>query len=426
MTTERTLLADYAVNGSEKAFREVVTRYIDLVYSTAVRLVCGDTHLAEDVVQMVFADLARLARTLSPDVTLGGWLHRRTCHVALSLMRSQRRRQNRERQAAEMNAQQDPVESSFAEVAPTLDEAIDQLGAEDREAITLRFFERRDFRAVGEALGSTEDAAQKRVTRALEKLRGVLVRRGVAVSVAGLAVTLGAHAVTAAPAGLAASITTATLAGAKAGSSLTVTLVKLMAMSKLKVAVGAAVAAAIGMTLVLEYQAARQRQHQDKPQGLEAANLPLGSRSTGNLSAKNAAEPPNETEFNNETQTRYNNLKVWGLDFRICASKHNDRFPETWEQAFSVSQMHSSMPPAAFGAYMRQFTNDFEIVYRGETEGAFDPGKTMLFREKQPRRSPKGEWVKVYGFVDGTAQIHIEPDEAGFEAWEAPNLVGTR
>ena len=76
MTAERTLLADYAVNGSEKAFREVVTRYIHLVYSTAVRLVYGDTHLAEDVVQMVFADLARLARTLSPDVTLGGWLHR--------------------------------------------------------------------------------------------------------------------------------------------------------------------------------------------------------------------------------------------------------------------------------------------------------------------------------------------------------------
>ena len=68
MTAERTLLADYAVNGSEKAFREVVTRYIDLVYSTAVRLVYGDTHLAEDVVQMVFADLARLARTLSPEV----------------------------------------------------------------------------------------------------------------------------------------------------------------------------------------------------------------------------------------------------------------------------------------------------------------------------------------------------------------------
>ena len=149
MTAERTLLADYAVNGSEKAFREVVKRYIDLVYSTAVRLVYGDTHLAEDVVQMVFADLARLARTLSPDVTLGGWLHRRTCHVALSLMRSQRRRQNRERQAAEMNAQQDPAESSFAQVAPLLDEAIDQLGAEDRAAITLRFFEHRDFRAIG-------------------------------------------------------------------------------------------------------------------------------------------------------------------------------------------------------------------------------------------------------------------------------------
>lgn len=102
MTEHQTLLAQYATNGSEEAFGELVARYVNLVYSTAVRLVDGDTHRAEDVVQTVFADLARLAKTLSPGVMLGGWLHRRTYHVAMTLMRSERRRQNRERQAAEM------------------------------------------------------------------------------------------------------------------------------------------------------------------------------------------------------------------------------------------------------------------------------------------------------------------------------------
>lgn len=264
MTTERTLLADYAANGSERAFREVVRRYIDLVYSTAVRLVYGDTHLAEDVAQMVFADLARLARTLSPDVTLGGWLHRRTCHVALSLMRSQRRRQNRERQAAEMNAQQDSAESSFAQVAPLLDEAINQLAAEDRAAITLRFFERRDFRSIGEALGSTEDAAQKRVTRALEKLRGMLVSRGATVSVAGLAAALGAHAVTAAPAGLAVSVSSAALASAAASGGVTLTLLKLMAMTKSQVVVSAVVVAGLGTALVVEHQTSAKLREQNR------------------------------------------------------------------------------------------------------------------------------------------------------------------
>lgn len=79
MTADRALLADYVTKGSEEAFREMVTRYFNLIYSAAFRLADGDAHLAEDIVQTVLVDLARLAGTLSPDVMLGGWLHRRTC-----------------------------------------------------------------------------------------------------------------------------------------------------------------------------------------------------------------------------------------------------------------------------------------------------------------------------------------------------------
>jgi RNA polymerase sigma factor (sigma-70 family) len=220
MTDHRTLLAEYAANGSEEAFRELVARYIDLVYSTAVRLVNGDTHRAEDVAQTVFADLARLAGKFSKDVMLGGWLHRRTWHVATTLMRNERRRQNRERQAAEMNTLQDNSEGQFERIAPLLDEAINQLGASDRAAIVLRFFEHRDLRAVGVALGSNEDAAQKRVSRAVEKLRGHFARRGIVASSTVIASVIAAHAVHAAPAGLASAVTTASLAGAAGSSSL--------------------------------------------------------------------------------------------------------------------------------------------------------------------------------------------------------------
>lgn len=146
MTETQQLLADYGKTGSEEAFRELVSRYVDLVYSAAIRLVNGDTHLAEDVTQTVFADLARTARKLSRESMLGGWLHRHTCFVASNVMRSERRRLARERQAVEMNASEDHSAGNFALIAPVLDEAVNQLGAEDRTAIMLRYFEQKDFR----------------------------------------------------------------------------------------------------------------------------------------------------------------------------------------------------------------------------------------------------------------------------------------
>jgi hypothetical protein len=119
MTDSQQLLADYVRNGSEEAFREPVTCYLGLVNSTAIRLVGGDRHLAEDVAQTVFVDLARKARTLPGDVTLGGWLHRDTCFVASKILRSERRRQSRERHALEMNSFQPPSESDLMQVGPS-------------------------------------------------------------------------------------------------------------------------------------------------------------------------------------------------------------------------------------------------------------------------------------------------------------------
>src|SRR5215510_2265160 len=217
------LLAEYRATGSDEAFRELVKRYIDLVYSSAVRLLDGDSHLAEDVAQTVFLDLARQARTLSPNVMLGGWLHRHTCFVASKTLRAQRRRQLREQLAVEMNSINQQTGAEFASVAPLLDDAINQLGAEDRTAILARFFEQRDFRAVGEALGSTEEAARKRVNRALEKLHLLLKQRGVTLSVAALGSVLATEAVTAAPAGLAAGVAASAVAGAAVSNATSLT-----------------------------------------------------------------------------------------------------------------------------------------------------------------------------------------------------------
>ncbi len=253
MTASQQLLVDYAKTGSETAFRELVTRYIDLVFSTALRLVGGDVHRAQDTVQMVFVDLARQAPKLSPDTMLGGWLHRDTCFVAAKVMRAERRRQLRERQAAEMNALNDN-DAGLGRLGPALDEAINELGEDDRKAILLRFYERLDLRSVGEALGSSENAAQKRVARALEQLQLMLTRKGVVLPAVALGTMLAGGVVTAAPAGLATAITGAALSGAVAGGGISF-LVKAVTISKLKFSVISALAvAAAALPLTFQYQ----------------------------------------------------------------------------------------------------------------------------------------------------------------------------
>src|SRR5262249_3703412 len=255
MLETQQLLNHYVKDGSEDAFGELVKRYIDLVYSAAVRLLNHDKHLAEDVTQTVFLDLAKQARNLSPNVMLGGWLHRHTCFVASKTRRAHRRRQLREQHAVEMNSMNQQTEAEYASVAPLLDDAINQLGAEDRTAILARFFEQRDFRAVGEAVGSTEEAARKRVNRTLEKLHLLLKQRGVTLSVAALGSVLATEAVTAAPAGLAAGVAASAVAGAAVSSTTSLTILKIMGMTKLKTGIAAAIVAVLAVPLVMEHRA---------------------------------------------------------------------------------------------------------------------------------------------------------------------------
>jgi RNA polymerase sigma factor (sigma-70 family) len=299
MTETRQLLVDYARNGSEVAFTELVSRYLDLVFSTALRLVGGDNHMAEDVAQTVFMDLARQASKLSENAMLGGWLHRDTCFVAAKIMRAERRRQHRERQAAEMNALNNS-EVGFAQAAPILDEVINQLTEEDRQAILLRFYERMDLRSVGQALGSTENAAQKRVSRALDQLHNLLSRRGVALSAAALGAGLASEGVTAAPVGLTASITGTVLASATAGMSNTVTLTKALVLTKTKLAIfGAILVGAMTAPILLQHQDLVRLRTQNESFRHQLEGLPLVVRENASLSnqlpqVNNTASLPKE------------------------------------------------------------------------------------------------------------------------------------
>lgn len=203
MTDDLTLLRAYANDGAEDAFQTVVERHLGLVHSAALRQV-GDPHLAQEVTQAVFLILARKAASLNSATILAGWLFRTTRFAASQALRAARRRRRYEQEAAQMlpTTTPDAPEVPWEDVAPHLDEAVAGLGDTDRHAILLRFFERKEMKEVGSALGSTEDAAKKRVGRALDKLRHFLARRGIALSAAALGSALMTNAVQAVPAPL--------------------------------------------------------------------------------------------------------------------------------------------------------------------------------------------------------------------------------
>jgi RNA polymerase sigma factor (sigma-70 family) len=218
--TDQQLLGDYARDRSEAAFGELVRRHVDLTYSVALRLV-RDPHLAEDVTESVFVALAQNAARLAGHPVLSGWLHRAARNVAAQTVRSEVRRRAREQEAATMNELlSTPAEASWDPFAQHLDTAMAELDDMDRDAVLLRYFERKSAQEMAGILGISADAAQKRVSRAVEQLRGVFARRGLAVGSAALALMLSSQAVQAAPSGLVPALsTTAPLSGLSAATT---------------------------------------------------------------------------------------------------------------------------------------------------------------------------------------------------------------
>jgi RNA polymerase sigma factor (sigma-70 family) len=242
------LLLRYGKEDSEEAFAVLVRRHVDWVYSAALRMVV-DTHLAEDVTQGVFLALATGAAKIEDGLVLSAWLHRTTRNLAAATVRREVRRRRREKEAAIMSQHSIEPPALWERLAPCLDDALGRLSASNRDVVLLRYFERRTAREIGERLGISEDAAQKRVTRALEELRGLLHKPGVTFSATALAAVLSLEAVHAAPSTLAASITATSLATLTTPGS---GLFNLMASAKLQFSLVTLLA--VGMTTAVVVQ----------------------------------------------------------------------------------------------------------------------------------------------------------------------------
>jgi RNA polymerase sigma factor (sigma-70 family) len=298
--TDAELLDRYVAERADDAFGELVRRHIDGVYSSALRRVGGNCQLAEDVTQVVFTSLAQNALRLRGHPALAAWLYVTTRNHAANAVRGEIRRRNREREAhAMIEDSTDRTESAdWSRVGPVLDSAIDQLGEEDRSAIVLRFVDKRTFADIGAALHVSEDAARMRVERALERLRGVLKRRGISSTSAALGIAMAEHAAVAAPAGLTAAVTTAALA---VGPATLGTLAGILGfMSTTKALVGAATVAAAVAIGTATYEVRSARRIEAAVSAADSENAAMAQKLHAAVQAAAAAETAARTAARQE------------------------------------------------------------------------------------------------------------------------------
>lgn len=458
------LLREYKTDRSETAFGDIVRRHTDLVYSAALRQ-AGSPDLAGDIAQSVFIDLARkagsLAGSMHEDASLAGWLFRATRYTALNLLRSERRRHAHEIQIMpDLESASEPP-PDWGRVSPLLDEAISALPTPEREALLLRFFQNRDYRAVGIALGVSDDAAQKRVARSLAKLRTMLERRGVTTTTAALSAALSTQAVQAAPAGLSAALISAALAKAATDAGTVLTILKLMSLTKIQIGLGLIVVGGLAATVTIQHQnelkwrgesealrqqmaslaadneslsnrlaqttpassladdqfhellrlrgeVGRLRQQTNVVGRLEEENRRLQSTAE-KLRLQSGAEKlkADETEMAQLIALRtkiVNAGKMLGTAARLYA-QDNDVYPTTF------AQMHNEL-----GNFPSDVPVDtFEMVNAGKLSDQYP--HAIMAREKNPRSSPTGGSERAYVFADGSVQMVRSPD-GDFDTWE--------
>ncbi|HTB63672.1 MAG TPA: sigma-70 family RNA polymerase sigma factor [Opitutales bacterium] len=440
---DRALLESYLTHRSQAAFTELVNRHLPLVYSTAVRIT-RQPALAEDVAQNVFIQLAHRAPTLRDGNALPGWLYRITCHTAYNALRTEKRRRHNETAAMQLSEIFQNSHAAWEHIAPLLDEGMAQLDEAEQNLVVERFFAGRSLRDIGASLGLSDDAAQKRVHRALEKLREYFSKNGVAVPALVLVPMLSQHAIHPAPTYLAGKISAAAQVAAAAGGSLAL-LKFLIFMSQTKIKIGLAIIVLVALISVLELHPwADNQATQEKPKAnttVVAASRPsanpvelLAKPTTATASTTTkpiaaTASVPASTTLAGPAATQ--------MDAAAIIAPHEEVMKALVASLLDEINKGSEDNPFTSPKNMKDWANTTAAnlnpnqVVKLEAIHAFSDGSVMAMI-KHPDRNvlltesafqlPDGQWCRVYAFVDGHVESATSPNN-DFTAWEAEHIT---
>ncbi|HTI73275.1 MAG TPA: sigma-70 family RNA polymerase sigma factor [Candidatus Limnocylindria bacterium] len=437
MNDDLTLLHRYAKDGDEAAFADLVQRHVNLVWGAAQRIT-GDADQARDIAQIVFCDLARKAKTLPAATVLAGWLHRSASLAALKLLRTNIRRQERETLAMlDPTSDSEPTHRAAQALMPYVDEALASLPEGDRNAVVLRFFGGQNFAQIGATLGATDDAAQKRVSRAVEKLRAHFQHRGINVSQGVIAAGLGIASTHAAPPG-AALFLTATAVGSAASAPLITALVAM----KTKLILIAAIAATATLALWEHHQIASLQQANARLiQSQSSSDPDPSTASTTGSTTQTATDAPLElARLRAEVRELRATVKKQSAALAIQTQPHPvnssvlppEEFPDTPEEAVSgrvintlknlglaarvYATTHAGKLPATFeelgrdGQHSDGSSLEDKFEFLPQPRPLFDTDVDLIiFREKTPRLRANGTYERTYTHVDGAVQRRSSP-----------------
>ena len=459
--TDLELLARYTRQHAEDAFAELVRRHVNLVHSAALRQV-RSPQLAEEVSQSTFVKLARRASEFAPNTILSAWLYQVTRREAIDVVRREARRKSREQIVTEMNAM-NATTADWTHIEPLLDEAMSALDETDRSAVLLRYFENKSLREVGAALGTSDDAAQKRVRRAVERLRELFAKRGITVGASGLVVAISANAVQAAPAGLAVTISTAAPLTGKTIAATT----KVIAMTTLqKALVTTALVAAVGVGI---YEARQASQWRGQVQTLVQQQAPLTEQILQLQQERDATTNQLASLIDEISKSKGNNAELLKLRGEVgtLRSQLLARTQELKDLSANGSNALAGITIPSGDEYnVRQFTLTFAIQSlvnaavifsrnnNGQRATNFDqlsgylgwfkinaPGgdigldsfelvsgrsgdrkRDVLIRERIPHRIPSGKWERFYGLSDGSMNV-FGSDDGNFDVLEQQQQI---
>ncbi|MEO6995625.1 MAG: RNA polymerase sigma factor [Lacunisphaera sp.] len=252
MREDAELLNAFVTKRDQNSFRELVARRIGFVYAVNRRRL-RDPHLAQDATQAVFIALARKAASVARCPSVMGWLHRCACYESLNLMRAQSNRILRETEAERLGTTTGGAitPGDAGALDAVLDEILNELPGDDRDAIIARYFFQQSYAEIGTKTGRSENATRMRVERALAKLRDRLESRGFVSATAALVGLLPTYATAAVPSGLAVTVANTALTTVGAGA---VSAAVILSMSTTKIIAAAAVFAAVGFVGYHAYQ----------------------------------------------------------------------------------------------------------------------------------------------------------------------------